>query len=74
MGRVDSGKAPGNKCCVDSTLVMNNRKMSNCWPLFCHGAHCPRGQAGLKEPPTEQHTFIRRVVRTQEEQRAEGVV
>lgn len=48
---MDAGKAPGNKSCVDSMLVTENRKKSNIGSLSCHGAHYPMGEAGSKEPP-----------------------
>lgn len=71
---MDAGKAPGNKPCVDSMLVTENRKKINMGPLSCHEAHCPMGEAGSKETPAEEHAFIRRVVRTQKVKRAEDMV
>lgn len=73
MGRLVAGEARDNKCCVGSMLVTKNKKVSNGWPLSCHSTPL-YGRGGFKRISAEQHAFIRRVVRTQEVQKAEDMV
>lgn len=60
-----AGEATGNRWCVDSMLVMGNRKMSH-MSSFLTRSTLPYGRSRFKRSFIKRHVFIKRVAKAQE--------
>lgn len=54
---MDAGKAPGNKPCVDSMLVTENRKKSNIGSLFCQ-EHIALWERRVQKNPPQKNMHL----------------